>query len=70
MLLATPVAITSNTVYVASYHCTIGHYSADLNYFASKGADNPPLHALTNGGVGRQWGLCLRHKQRLSHSDL
>ena len=47
-----PVAITSNTVYVASYHCTIGHYSADLNYFASKGADNPPLHALTNGVSG------------------
>jgi len=52
MLLATPVAITSNTVYVASYHCTIGHYSADLNYFTSKGADNPPLHALTNGVSG------------------
>jgi len=52
MLLAAPVAITSNTVYVASYHCTIGHYSADLNYFTSKGADNPPLHALTNGVSG------------------
>jgi hypothetical protein len=52
MLLAAPVAITSNTVYVASYHCAIGHYSADLNYFASNGADNPPLHALTNGVSG------------------
>ena len=52
MLLATPVAITSNTVYVASYHCTIGHYSEDDNYFLSKGADNPPLHALTNGVSG------------------
>ncbi len=49
---ATPVAITSNTVYVASYHCTIGHYSEDDNYFASKGADNPPLHALANGVSG------------------
>jgi beta-glucanase (GH16 family) len=48
MLLASPVAITSNTVYVASYHCTIGHYSEDDNYFASKGVDNPPLHALAN----------------------
>ena len=52
MLLASPVAITSNTVYVASYHCTIGHYSEDDNYFTSKGADNPPLHALTNGVSG------------------
>jgi len=52
MQLASPVAITSNTVYVASYHCTIGHYSEDDNYFTSKGADNPPLHALTNGVSG------------------
>lgn len=37
---------------MASYHGTIGHYSADLNYFTSKGADNPPLHALTNGVSG------------------
>jgi len=49
MLFATPVAITSNTVYVASYHANSGHYSEDDNYFLSKGADNPPLHALTNG---------------------
>jgi hypothetical protein len=49
---ATPVAITSNTVYVASYHCTIGHYCEDDNYFASKGVDNPPLHALANGVSG------------------
>ena len=49
---ATPVAITSNTVYVASYHASNGHYSEDDNYFASKGVDNPPLHALTNGVSG------------------
>jgi hypothetical protein len=42
----TPVAITGNTVYVASYHTNVGHYSADQNYFASAGVDNPPLHAL------------------------
>ena len=51
-LFATPVAITSNTVYVASYHANNGHYSADLNYFSGKGVDNPPLHALTNGVSG------------------
>jgi hypothetical protein len=49
---ATPVAITSNTVYVASYHCNNGHYSADQNYFATSGIDNPPLHALANGVSG------------------
>jgi hypothetical protein len=48
----TPVAIASNTVYVASYHCTIGHYSEDDSYFASAGVDNPPLHALANGVSG------------------
>jgi sulfur relay (sulfurtransferase) complex TusBCD TusD component (DsrE family) len=49
---ATPVALAANTVYVASYHCTVGHYSEDLSYFTSKGVDNPPLHALTNGVSG------------------
>ena len=49
---ATPVAIASDTVYVASYHANNGHYSADLNYFSGKGADNPPLHALANGVSG------------------
>ena len=51
-LFATPVAIASNTVYVASYHANNGHYSADVNYFQGKGVDNPPLHALANGVSG------------------
>ena len=46
---ATPVAITANTFYVASYHTTTGHYSDDLNYFVNKGVDNPPLHSPTDG---------------------
>jgi hypothetical protein len=45
---ATSVPITANTVYVASYHSNTGHYSDDMNYFASKGMDSPPLHALAN----------------------
>ena len=52
MLFSTPVAITANTVYVASYHANAGHYSADLNYFSLAGLDNPPLHALANGISG------------------
>ena len=52
MLFSSPVAITANTVYVASYHANAGHYSADVNYFATAGVDNPPLHALANGVSG------------------
>jgi hypothetical protein len=46
---ATPVSISANTIYVASYHTNVGHYSTDPNYFASAGVDNPPLHALASG---------------------
>ena len=47
-----PVAIIAGTVYAASYHCTVGHYAGDNNYFANAGFDNPPLHALRNGVSG------------------
>jgi hypothetical protein len=50
-----PVAVTANTVYIASYHTDVGHYALDSQYFASAGFDNPPLHALQNtvsGGNG------------------
>jgi hypothetical protein len=50
--LASPVAITGNTTYVASYHTTSGNYAATGGYFASSGVDNPPLHALQNGVDG------------------
>ena len=43
---------TANTVYGASYHTNVGHHSDDQNYFASAGVDNPPLHALADGGNG------------------
>jgi hypothetical protein len=49
MSFATPVSVTANTTYVASYHTNTGHYSAGGGYFASVGADSPPLHALANG---------------------
>src|SRR5262249_56677725 len=49
---ATPVAIQANTVYVASYFAPNGHYSGDLNYFATQGVDTPPLHALATGPAG------------------
>lgn len=49
---STPVAISASTVYVVSYHANNGHYSADLNYFSTKGVDNAPLHALKAGVNG------------------
>jgi Domain of unknown function (DUF4082)/Bacterial Ig-like domain/Bacterial Ig domain len=49
---ATPVAITANTTYVASYHTNVGRYAADGNFFATVGVDNAPLHALSNGASG------------------
>jgi hypothetical protein len=50
--LASPVAVTANTTYVASYYAPVGRYSVDDNYFATSGVDNPPLHALANGVDG------------------
>jgi len=48
----TPVSISANTTYVASYHTDVGHYSADTGFFANSGVDNPPLHALRNSVSG------------------
>src|SRR5664279_4949696 len=50
--LATPVTVTANTVYVASYFAPSGHYSADVGYFKSAGYDDPPVHALADGASG------------------
>lgn len=47
-----PVAITSNTTYVASYFAPAGHYSAAAQFFTSAGLDNPPVHLLKNGVDG------------------
>src|SRR5262245_11827339 len=52
MNFATPVAIQANTVDVASYFAPNGHYSANLDYFATQGVDTPPLHALADGVSG------------------
>ncbi|PYU53574.1 MAG: hypothetical protein DMG48_01050, partial [Acidobacteria bacterium] len=45
---SSPVAITANTAYVASYHTTIGHYAGDASYFATAGVNNAPLHTYAN----------------------
>ena len=48
---ATPVAISANTVYVASYFAPKGHYSENVHYFSSA-VNKPPLHALASGTNG------------------
>jgi hypothetical protein len=47
----TPVGITANIVYVASYFAPAGRYAVTDANFASAGVDNPPLHALSNGAA-------------------
>jgi hypothetical protein len=49
---STPIQLTPNTTYIVSYYAPSGHYSADTNYFASAGVNNPPLHALQDGADG------------------
>ena len=48
---STPVNISANTAYVASYFAPNGHYSATNNGLGSQ-VDNPPLHALASGDGG------------------
>ena len=49
---SSPVTVTANQGYVASYFAPNGHYSADESYFAAAGVDNAPLHALADGVDG------------------
>ena len=49
---AQPVAITAGTTYVASYHTNTGYYCIDRGYFATRGADGGPLHALKDSTDG------------------
>ncbi|MCC6457395.1 MAG: DUF4082 domain-containing protein [Caldilineaceae bacterium] len=49
-LFETPVAVTADTTYVASYFTPSGNYSYEWNYFATE-FNKPPLTVLQNGGV-------------------
>ncbi len=49
---SSPVAISANTTYIASYHAPAGHYSATAEGFATSGVDTPPIHFLRNGVDG------------------
>ncbi len=50
--LKTPVAISANTTYIASYYAPNGSYAAITGYFSLVGADSAPLHALADGVDG------------------
>lgn len=47
-----PVALTAGRTYVASYHTSVGRYSADNDYFSGKSKDSAPLHAPADGMGG------------------
>jgi hypothetical protein len=49
---SSPVAITANTTYVASYHTNVGYYGFNGAYFSSSGWDNAPLHAPSSAASG------------------
>jgi hypothetical protein len=48
---ATPIAVTANTTYVASYHSPTGVYSLTANYF-TQGVDRGPLRLLSSAESG------------------
>ncbi len=48
--LDSPVAITPNATYIASYYAPAGHYSINDGYFATSGVTNFPLRAPANNG--------------------
>jgi hypothetical protein len=47
-----PVPISAGTTYLVSYFAPLGHYAFDMNFFATSGVDNAPLHALADGVDG------------------
>ena len=49
---SSPIPVSANTTYIASYFAPVGHYSADNNYFATTGVDKAPLHAPADGTYG------------------
>jgi len=51
MNFATPIAVTANTTYVASYHLNVG-FPAVSDQGLAAAVDNGPLHALASGTSG------------------
>jgi hypothetical protein len=51
-LFSSPVAISPNTIYVASYTETTGSIAENLDYFIQHGVDNGALHAPSDAAAG------------------
>ena len=49
---SSPVAISANTTYIASYHAPVGRYALDTGYFSSDSTVRGPLTALQSGADG------------------
>jgi methionine-rich copper-binding protein CopC len=49
---SSPIAITANTTYIASYFAPVGQYASDAGYFATASVNSGPLHALQDGMDG------------------
>jgi hypothetical protein len=49
---ASPIPISANTTYVASYFAPNGHYAADTGYFQTNGVRSGPLAALASPDAG------------------
>ena len=58
-----PIPVTANTTYTASYLAPAGHYPANLNYFATSGVSTPPLPGAGRQHNGSQRSVCL-HEHR------
>ena len=67
---ATPVAITANTTYVASYSHPAAHYAGDSGYFATAGVDSAAAARAARRRRRRQRRLRLRRQQRLPDQHL
>ncbi|MEJ0038427.1 MAG: DUF4082 domain-containing protein [Gammaproteobacteria bacterium] len=52
LVFSTPVAVTANTVYTASYYAPNGHYSVDEHYFDSGDHSSAFVHLLTDSEAG------------------
>ena len=65
---SSPVAVSANTTYVASYFAPAGHYSVTSGGFSSA-VDNPPLHAAGQRDQ-RERRLRLRRREQLPDLEL
>jgi hypothetical protein len=51
-LFSSPIPVSPNITYVASYHTDVGYYASNQDYFATTGYERGPLRALANGEDG------------------